>query len=73
MPGGHHTHGHTSEYLGDWGVYWSPEGREQGLRAAIERGLELGPDREGGLRFRETLSWDLMAGAVLDGYGSVLS
>ena len=24
------THGHTSEYLGDWGVYWSPETRERG-------------------------------------------
>ncbi len=66
------SHGHTSEYLGDWGVYWSPESGEQGLRTAIERGLELGPDREQGRRFRETLSWDLMAGAVLDGYGALL-
>jgi glycosyltransferase involved in cell wall biosynthesis len=67
------THGHTSEYLGDWGVYWSPETGERGLRTAIERGLELGPDREQAERFRATLSWDLMAGAVLDGYASVLA
>ncbi len=67
------THGHTSEYLGDWGVYWDPESAEVGLKTAIERGLELGPDREAGERFRATLSWDQMARAVLDGYGSILS
>jgi glycosyltransferase involved in cell wall biosynthesis len=66
------THGHTSEYLGDWGVYWDPDSHEAGLRKAIERGLELGPDREAGERFRAILSWDLMARAVLDGYGSIL-
>ena len=67
------SHGHTSEYLGDWGVYWFPESGEAGAgRTAIERGLELGPDEKQGRRFRDTLSWDLMAGAVLDGYGALL-
>ena len=66
------THGHTNEYLGDWGVYWSPESGEGGLRDAIETGLELGPDRERGKEFRHLLSPDLMAQALLGAYASLL-
>lgn len=66
------THGHTSEYLGDWGVYWSPEAGEDGLQTAIRRGLELGPDRAEAERFRGMLSWDLMGKALLGDYSSLL-
>ena len=66
------THGHTSEYLGDWAVYWSPDSGEQSLRRAIETGLELGPDRERAASFRTLLSWDLMGEALLGSYASLL-
>ncbi len=66
------THGHTNEYLGDWGVYWAPESGEGGLRDAIETGLELGPDRERGKEFRHLLSPELMAQALLGAYASLL-
>lgn len=66
------THGHSEEYLGDWGVYWSPDSGDQGLRRAIEAGLELGPDREQGKRFRPLLSGNLMAQALLGSYALLL-
>ncbi len=66
------THGHTNEYLGDWGIYWSPASGEQGLQRAIEAGLERGPDREQAKQFRQLLSRDLMARALLGAYASVL-
>lgn len=66
------THGHTSEYLGDWAVYWSPRDGEAALRGAIERALERGPDRERAAEFRRTLAWEPMGEALLGAYATLL-
>ncbi len=44
------THGHTSEYLGDWAVYWSPDTGERGLHRGDRDRPRTGPDREQGLQ-----------------------